>query len=69
MANTNLKRGDVVQLKSGSCDMTISEIFTEKEMPVSNPTPLKDNIISVEWFWEGEVKKAKFYESQIIIQS
>ena len=66
MAETNLKRGDIVKLKSGSCDMTISEVVTTKEQSVSNSLNLPDNFISVEYFWEGEIMKAKFYESQII---
>ncbi|ALR29748.1 hypothetical protein ATE47_04080 [Chryseobacterium sp. IHB B 17019] len=65
MAETTLKRGDTVKLKSGSCDMTVSEVITKKEQSVSNPTSLPDNFIDVEYFWEGEIKKARFYESQI----
>ena len=65
MAETDLKRGDIVLLKSGSCAMTISEIITEKKNSVSNATKLPDNHITVEWFWEGEIKKQTFYESQI----
>lgn len=65
MANTELKRGSIVYLKSGSCAMTIREIKTEIPNGPSNPKILSDNIISVDWFWEGEIKKADFYESQI----
>lgn len=65
MAETTLKRGDIVKLKSGSCDMTVSEVITKKEQSVSNPIPLPDNFIDVEYFWEGEIKRARFYESQI----
>lgn len=65
MADTNLKRGDIVKLKSGSCTMTISELETEKQNSVSNATKLSDNIITVEYFYDGEIKKYRFYESQL----
>lgn len=66
MADTKLKRGDLVVLKSGSPKMVISEIKTEIKQSVSNPIRLSDNIIDVEYFWEGKIKKATFYESQIL---
>lgn len=65
MAKTDLKRGDIVMLKSGSCAMTISEIKTELKHAVNNPTELEDNHVLVDWFWEGEIKKQTFYESQL----
>ena len=64
MAETDLKRGDIVILKSGSCRMTISEVRTlAQTMTMQKEIP--DNYITVEWFWEGEIKSKTFYESQI----
>lgn len=66
MAETDLKRGDIVKLKSGSCGMTISEIKTETKTAITSHTAiLPDNHITVEWFWKGEIKRETFYESQL----
>lgn len=64
MAETDLKRGDVVVLKSGSCGMTITEVRTFAQT-MSMQKEIPDNHITVEWFWEGEIKSKTFYESQI----
>ena len=69
MAETNLKRGDIVRLNSGSCLMTISEIKTKKNSLLiyigHKITGLDINIIIVKWFWEGEIRSGVFYESQL----
>lgn len=46
--------------------MTVSEVETNRTRIVSNRIPLADNIISVEYFYDGEIQEAKFYESQIV---
>lgn len=66
MAETNLKRGDVIKLKSGSCLMTVSHIETDRIPAHGNKIQLPDNHITVEYFWEGQIKTAKLYESMII---
>lgn len=66
MAETNLKRGDVVRLKSGSCPMTVKEITTTTINHLWNRIYLSDNHITVEWFFEGKIMSETFYESQLI---
>lgn len=66
MAQSKFKVGDVVNLKSGSPDMTIKEIITRTVSFMGEPTSeLQHNEIKVQWFQDNELKSGSFTESQL----
>ncbi len=66
MAQSNFKVGDVVTLKSGGPDMTISQIITQTGGVLGIPVnELEINEIKVTWFNNGKLEQAKFTEPQL----
>lgn len=64
MAQTNLKAGDIVTLKSGGPEMTINEVITSSYL--FERIELDINKVKVQWFNEkDEVVEAEFTEPQL----
>ncbi|QQQ28673.1 DUF2158 domain-containing protein [Chryseobacterium indoltheticum] len=65
MAQSNLKVGNIVELKSGSPEMTVREVITKEFYFGGGSGELEFNKIKVDWFVETERKSAEFIEQQL----
>jgi uncharacterized protein YodC (DUF2158 family) len=66
MAKTNLEGGDIVQLKSGGPEMTITKIDTK--IPKLGNRPIEErefNTVHAKWFEGEKLEFGKFLEHEL----